>query len=263
MKIATWNVNSVRTRLPILLDWLKENPVDVLLLQELKCQDHDFPKVPFYDLGYNISLFGQKTYNGVAVLSFKKAEDVITGIPNFDDDQARYIECVIGTKRIISIYVPNGSEVGSDKFDYKLQFLEALQKHLKNLYSLKEEIIIGGDFNIAPHDEDVYAPSFWNEKILCSTKERLAFQKILHIGFTDIFRSLHPHKKEFTWWDYRNRSFDNNEGLRIDHFILSPEAADKVKCIYIDQKPRTLEKTSDHTPVVLEMIGINDKKLRQ
>ncbi|CAO5678839.1 MAG: Exodeoxyribonuclease III [Holosporales bacterium] len=253
MKIATWNVNSIRARLQNVLDWLKINPVDVLLLQELKCQTHDFPKVPFYDLGYNQAILGQKTYNGVAILSHKKAEDIVLGIDHFEDDQARYIEAVIGTKRFVSVYVPNGSDMGSEKFEYKLDFLNSLTAHLKRLLTYKEEVIIGGDFNIAPTDLDVYDPKKWEGQTICSNKERLAFQKILNLGYIDAFRDFNPKSREFTWWDYRGGSFKKDEGLRIDHFLLSPEAADCVKKIYIDKTPRSLEKPSDHTPVVLEI----------
>ncbi|MBP9752981.1 MAG: exodeoxyribonuclease III [Proteobacteria bacterium] len=253
MKIATWNVNSVRTRLEHIVEWLKENPVDVLLLQELKCQDQDFPKVPFYDLGYNQTFYGQKSYNGVAILSHKKAEDVVFGINNFEDEQARYIEAIIGTRRIISVYVPNGEGVNSQKFDYKLDFLNALNRHLKSLLTYKEEVIIGGDFNIAPSNLDVHDPQKWEGQILCSNPERLAFQHLLNIGYTDVFRMMKPTSKEFTWWDYRGGGYQKDEGLRIDHFLLSPEAADKVISVKIDKTPRSLEKPSDHTPVILEL----------
>lgn len=252
MRIVSFNVNSVRSRLTLVIEWLKENPMDVVLFQELKCVDDDFPKVPFYDLGYNITTFGQKTYNGVAILSKKPIEDIQRGIPGFEDEQSRYIEAVIGTKRIISVYVPNGSEVGSDKFQYKLDFLAALKNHLKSILSYQEEVIIGGDFNIAPSDIDVHNPDAWEDSILCSKAERLKFFEILNLGYSDAYRALYPEKNEYTWWDYRAGSFEKDQGLRIDHFLLSPEAMDTVKSIWIDKTTRALEKPSDHAPIIVE-----------
>ncbi|CAO5679287.1 MAG: Exodeoxyribonuclease III [Holosporales bacterium] len=249
MRIATWNVNSVRARLPIVLDWLKQSQCDVVLLQEIKCQETDFPKASFYDLGYNQAIFGQKTYNGVAILSKKPIEDVQCGLAGFSEE-ARYIEAVIGTKRFINVYVPNGSEIGCDKYVYKLDFLDALYNHLKTIQTYQEEVIIGGDFNIAPTDDDVHNPKTWKNSILCSRPERLALNKILNLGYSDLFRLKHPTLQEFSWWDYRNRSFDKNEGLRIDLLLASPQAADTVHDVFIDKAPREMEKASDHTPVV-------------
>jgi exodeoxyribonuclease-3 len=254
MRIATWNVNSIRSRLEHITRWLKEARIDVLLLQELKCQNHDFPDEFFSDLGYNTAVFGQKTYNGVAIITKQPIDEVQLNIPNFQDEQARYIEAVIGTKRYVSVYVPNGSEVGSEKYDYKLRFLSALKLHIKHLLTYKEELIIGGDFNIAPDDVDVYDPTKWKDRILCSISERLKLNELLNLGYIDAFRSLYPTKKGFTWWDYRAGSFQQNKGMRIDHFLLSPEAMDKAKSVTIDCKPREWEKPSDHAPVILEMM---------
>lgn len=251
MRIATWNVNSVRARLPIVLDWLKESNCDVVLLQEIKCVESDFPKASFYDLGYNQAIFGQKTYNGVAILSKKPMEDITLGLEGFDE--ARYIEAVIGTRRFINVYVPNGSDVGSDKYHYKLDFLKALHQHLKNIKTYQEEVIIGGDFNIAPQDIDIHNPKLWQGGLLCSQPERFALNRIFNIGYIDAYREKYPDIQEFSWWDYRNKSFDTNDGLRIDLFLLSAQAADNVFDVFIDKRPRGLEKTSDHAPVVIQL----------
>lgn len=254
MKIATWNVNSVRVRLPHIINWLEQHAVDVLLLQELKCQQEQFPEAAFFDLGYNCAVLGQKTYNGVAILSKFPIEDVQNNIPEFSDTQARYIEAFTAGKRIISVYVPNGSEIGSDKYDYKLNFLKALERHMRSILAHKEEIIIGGDFNIAPSDLDVYDPKKWHEKILCSTTERHHFRALLNMGYYDAFRTFYPHEEGFTWWDYRAGSYQHNKGMRIDHFLLSPEAMDKTTAITVDTFPRTQDQPSDHTPVVLDIM---------
>lgn len=254
MRIATWNVNSIRSRLEHVTRWLKDTQIDVLLLQELKCQNHDFPEEFFSDLGYNTAIFGQKTYNGVAIIAKKPIGDIQLNIPNFEDEQSRYIEAVIGTKRYVSVYVPNGSEVGSEKYDYKMCFLSALKHHMKHLLTYKEELIIGGDFNIAPDGLDVYDPIKWKDRILCSVPERLKLNELLNLGYTDAFRALYPTEKGFTWWDYRAGSFQQNKGMRIDHFLLSPEAMDKIQSVTVDTEPRALEKASDHAPVILEML---------
>lgn len=254
MRIATWNVNSIRSRLEHVTQWLKDTQIDVLLLQELKCQNHDFPEELFSDLGYNTAILGQKTYNGVAIIAKQPIEDIQLNMPNFEDDQARYIEAVIGTKRYVSVYVPNGSEVDSEKYDYKLRFLSALKQHMKHLLLYKEELVIGGDFNIAPDDVDVYDPTTWKDRILCSVRERLKLNELLNLGYTDAFRALYPTEKGFTWWDYRAGSFQQNKGMRIDHFLLSPEAMDKAQSVTIDSEPRALDKPSDHAPVILDMI---------
>lgn len=253
MRIATWNVNSIRSRLEHVTKWLNDTQVDVLLLQELKCQNHDFPEEAFADLGYNTAIFGQKTYNGVAIISKQPIEDVVLNIPGFEDEQSRYIEAVIGNKRLVSIYVPNGSEVGSEKYDYKLRFLSALKLHMKHLLTFKEELIIGGDFNIAPDDLDVHDAAKWKDRILCSVPERLKLNELLNLGYTDAFRALYPDEKCFTWWDYRAGSFPQNKGMRIDHFLLSPEAMDKAQSVVVDAEPRALDKPSDHAPVILDI----------
>lgn len=252
MKIATWNVNSVRSRLEHLVTWLQKIPVDVLLLQEIKCVEEQFPKEIFEDLGYNTAIFGQKTYNGVAILSKYPIEDVQKNMPNFKDTQARYIEAVIHKKRVISLYVPNGFKVGDEKFFYKLKFLDALYDHLKMLHGYREEVIVGGDFNIAPGDMDTYDPKLWKDSILCSVPERKHFWRLLNLGYVDAFRTFYHDKQQFTWWDYRKNSYENNLGLRIDHFLLSPEASNAAKDIQVDESVRCFPKASDHIPVILE-----------
>src|SRR3989338_8152387 len=249
--VATWNINSIRSRLPVFLDWLKERAPDVVLLQETKVTDDQFPRDEIETLNYNIALHGQKTYNGVAILSKLPLEDVTRGISVFRDDQARYIEAVVGGMRVASIYVPNGTAVGSDKYVYKLDFLKHLYAHLQTLLTYDEALILGGDFNIAPSNQDIYDPQEWHEKILCSTAEREKFKALVYLGLTDALRALHPQMRElYTWWDYRGGSWQNNFGLRIDHFLLSPQAADHLESASVEKKYRDVEKASDHAPVI-------------
>jgi exodeoxyribonuclease-3 len=252
MKIATWNVNSVRSRLEQIVGWLQKTSIDVLLLQEIKCLDNQFPKEIFEDLGYNITILGQKTYNGVAILSKYPIEDVQCNIPHFEDTQMRYLEAVVNRKRVASLYVPNGFEVGDEKYFYKLKFLDALYDHLKKLHWFQEEVIIGGDFNIAPTDADTHDPKLWKGRILCSNSERKQFNRLLNLGYVDAFRAFYPHKQQFTWWDYRKHAYENNLGLRIDHFLVSPEACHAAKGIDVDESVRGLSKASDHIPVILQ-----------
>lgn len=250
MKIVTWNVNSVRVRLPALVSWLISHKPDVVLLQELKCVNEAFPLQEIEDLGYNVAVFGQKTFNGVAILSKSPIDDITLGLPSFShDDQARYIEAIIGSVRVASVYVPNGQEVGSEKYIYKIDFLNHLRNHLEKLLSYQEICVIGGDFNIAPTDLDVYDPKEWEEKILCSSEERNAFRSLLNLGYRDALRLYHQGLGPFTWWDYRAQAFKNNQGLRIDHFLLSPEASDTIENCQVDTGPRGVDKASDHAPV--------------
>lgn len=251
LTLATWNINSIRMRLPLLLTWLKETAPDIVLLQETKTADDQFPREAIEDLQYNIAFSGQKSYNGVAILSKFPLEDVTRGIPGFEDDQARYIEAVTHGLRVASIYVPNGASVGSDKYDYKLMFLKHLYTHTQTLLTYDEAFILGGDFNIAPTDQDVYDPEEWHERILCSTPEREGLRSLLYLGLTDALRALHPQQNDlYTWWDYRGGSLQNNFGLRIDHLLLSPQAADQLKEAYVSKEVRSLEKSSDHAPVI-------------
>lgn len=250
MKIVTWNVNSVRARLEILTDWLRQHQPEVLLLQEIKCEAVAFPLEAIEDLGYNIAIHGQKTFNGVAILSKHPLEDIQKGLPCFEEDpQARYIEAVTNGVRVASVYVPNGQALGSDKFAYKLLFLEKLRHHLQLTLEYEEVFVIGGDYNIAPSDLDVADPAAWQEEILCSLTERKAFQALLNLGYQDAFRIHHPLEKNYSWWDYRSQAWPKNEGLRIDHLLLSPQATDRLESSGIDSAPRGKEKASDHAPV--------------
>jgi exodeoxyribonuclease-3 len=249
--IASWNINSIRVRLPLFLSWLQERTPDIVLLQETKTTDDQFPREAIEDLHYNIALLGQKTYNGVAVLSKFPIEDLTCGIPGLQDDQARYLEVVTNGIRVASVYVPNGMEVGSEKYAYKLDFLKHLYIHTKNLLTFDEPFILGGDFNIAPTDKDIYDPKSWHEKILCSTPERESLRALLYLGLTDALRALHLEEEElYTWWDYRANSWQNNCGLRIDHLLFSPQAADLLEDAFVDKAIRAAEKSSDHAPVV-------------
>lgn len=259
MLIASWNVNSINSRLQQACTWIKNHQPDVLLLQEIKCSTETFPRSPFEDLGYNLAVHGQKTYNGVAILAKLPLEDVTISHKILEDDvQARYIEAVVGKIRVASVYVPNGQEVGSEKFIYKLRFLESLTRHLKNLLKYEEALVIGGDFNIAPFLEDVHSPEvFRDDRILCSTQERDALRKILNLGLVDGMRALYPHRHQFyTWYDYRAGSWEQNKGYRIDHFLLSPQAADLLEEGDIDLATRALEKPSDHLPFWIRLKSI-------
>ncbi len=259
MKIVTWNVNSIKARLPIVVNWLRENSPDIVLLQEIKCENSAFPSEIFEDLGYNIALHGQKTYHGVAILSKAPIEDVVRGLPDFEDPQSRYIEALIGSIRVASIYVPNGQEVGSDKFYYKLNFYQKLQAHLKKSLEEKEVAIWGGDYNVAPFLADGYsAEAFKGEHILTSPRERDAFRELLWLGLTDAIRIQYPEESShgqnlFSWWDYRANSWAQNKGFRIDHLLLSPHAADQVESAGIDSETRALDKASDHAPVWVKL----------
>ena len=255
MKIATWNINSIRARILHLTTWLKEASPDVLLLQETKCLEEQFPFEPIEDLGYNVAVVGQKSYNGVAILSKQPIEDVITKLPGDEEDlQARYIEAVVGTTRVASVYVPNGQDLGTDKYQYKLRFFERLYTHLKTLLTHEESFVIGGDYNVAPRDADTYDPKKFQNRLLVSPAERAAFRSLTNLGIYDALRVLHPEDTSnnadfFTWWDYRQGSFEKNNGLRIDHLLLSPQAVDHLKDVGIDKETRAQEKPSDHAPL--------------
>lgn len=249
MRIITWNVNSIRARLPNVEDFLRRINPDVLLLQELKCEEGVFPE-SLSELGYNVAIYGQKTYNGVAILSKNAIEDVQKGIPGFEDVQARYIEAFTGGVRIASVYVPNGQNIGAVAYQYKLNFLEHLYQHVQKVLGLGEKFVLGGDFNIAPTDADVHDPSAWKDEILCSQAEREAFFKLQHLGLTDAIKQIYQNTNPpFTWWDYRKGSFVKDDGLRIDHLLLSASAADCLQEAKVYKAERALEKASDHAPV--------------
>jgi len=261
MKIVTWNVNSVRMRLEHLLQWLKDTNPDVVLLQETKVVDEDFPKEALEDLGYNVVFHGQKSYNGVAILSKYPLEDVQCGLPeNGADSQARYMEAVTNGVRVASIYVPNGESVGSEKFTYKLAFMDYFYAHIKTLLSYEEPFVVGGDYNIAPTDSDLFDPDRRREKILASTPERESLRKVLNLGVSDALRICHPAhtpsgKDLYTWWDYRSGGWQKNEGFRIDHLLLSPQAADRLDNAGVDKHMRALDKASDHAPTWCVLTG--------
>ncbi len=251
MKLATWNVNSLKVRLPHLLEWLTANPMDVVCLQETKQQDADFPQAELLAAGYHSVFSGQKTYNGVAILSREPVSDVQIGIPNFDDEQRRVIAATIGGVRVVCVYVPNGQEVGSDKYQYKLGWLAALSAWLRDELAKHPKLALLGDYNIAPEDRDVYDPATWQGSVLCSEPERAAFKGLQALGLRDAFRLFEQAEKSYSWWDYRMMAFRRNMGLRIDHILVSP--ALQCDACGIDKAPRRLERPSDHTPVVAEV----------
>lgn len=253
MKIATWNVNSLKVRLPHVLDWLAANPVDALCLQETKQQDADFPQADLQAAGYHSVFAGQKTYNGVAILSREPAGDVQYGIPGFDDEQKRVIAATLGDVRVVCVYIPNGQEVGSDKYAYKLKWLAALHDWLRDELTRYPKLALLGDYNIAPEDADLYDPKGWEGKVLVSEPERDAFKALLALGLRDSFRLFEQPEKSYSWWDYRMMAFRRNMGLRIDHILISEPLVASCKGCAIDRTPRKLERPSDHTPVVAEL----------
>jgi len=253
MKLATWNVNSLKVRLPHVLNWLQANPVDVLCLQETKLQDEDFPLAELTAAGYHSVYSGQKTYNGVAILSRVPASDVRYGIPGHDDEQKRVISATLGDIRIVCVYVPNGQAVDSDKYYYKLAWLDALHNWLKGELAHYPKLAVLGDYNIAPEDRDVHDPVLWQGNVLVSEAERIHFQNLIGLGLRDSFRQFEQPEKSYTWWDYRMMAFRRNHGLRIDHILLSETLATQCRSCLIDKAPRKLERPSDHAPVVAEI----------
>jgi exodeoxyribonuclease-3 len=250
MLVATWNVNSVKARLPHLLRWLKEMQPDVMLLQELKALEEDFPHLETGDLGYNWAAVGQRSYNGVAILAKRPIEVEARALPGEEDDtHARYIEAVVGDFRVASIYLPNGNPVESDKFPYKLRWMARLREHAKALLKLDQPLILGGDYNVCPTDADVYNPAAWQNDALCKRESRAERRALIYLGLTDAFRALHPEPHRYSFWDYQAGRWQRDEGLLIDHLLLSPQAADRLEEADIDRAPRGWERASDHTPV--------------
>ncbi len=250
LRIASWNVNSIKVRLPNLLDWLSSVEPDVVLLQETKSLDRNFPHLELEDRGYNLAVHGQKTYNGVAILSKRPLDEVRIGLPRDDDDpQARYVEAVTGGVRVASIYLPNGNPVATDKFPYKLAWMDRLSAHAETLLGHEQAVVLAGDYNIIPADRDVYDPQAWRDDALCRVESRARFRTLLYSGYVEAFRALHPDRRAYTFWDYQAGRWQKGEGLRIDHFLLSPEAADRLEACEIDAGPRGGEKASDHTPI--------------
>jgi exodeoxyribonuclease-3 len=253
MKLATWNVNSLKVRLPHVLDWLATAQPDALCLQELKLEDKAFPVAEIEAAGYHVAFSGQKTYNGVAILARHELADISRDIPGFEDPQKRVIAATVGEVRVVCGYFPNGQEVGSDKYDYKLKWLEALTDWLRGELACHPQLALLGDYNIAPDDRDVHDPAAWQGRILCSEPERAAFRSLLELGLTDAFRLFEQPERSFSWWDYRMLGFRRNLGLRIDHILLTAPLAMRCTTCSIDKAPRKLERPSDHAPVIAEL----------
>ncbi len=252
MKVASWNVNSLKVRLPHVLQWLEDARPDILALQETKSTDENFPEAEINAAGYQAVFSGQKTYNGVAILSKTNATECITDIPQLDDPQRRILAATIDGVRILNLYVVNGQEVGSEKYDYKLRWLAAVKDYLAQQLAEYEKLIVLGDFNIAPEDIDVHDPEAWRDKILCSDQERDMLKAIIALGLTDSFRLFEQPADSFSWWDYRAAAFRRNLGLRIDLLLASKALSDNCTAAGIDKEPRTWERPSDHTPVWAE-----------
>lgn len=259
MKIATFNVNSINVRLPRILDWFDRARPDVAVLQEIKCVDEKFPALEFEDRGYNVEVHGQKTYNGVALLSKFPFDDVTRGLPgDKDDDQARYIEGLVCPDdaepvRVCGLYLPNGNPAPGPKYDYKLKWMKRLKARAEALLADEEAFLLAGDFNVIPQAEDVYDPEGWADDALFRLESRAAFREILYLGFTDAIRQGNPNAVLYTFWDYQRGAWEKDHGLRIDHILLSPRAADRFKSAGVDRAERGREKPSDHVPVWVEI----------
>ena len=251
MKFATWNVNSLAVRLPQLLDWLSANPVDAIVLQETKLTDDKFPAQAINDAGYQVHWFGQKTYNGVALLSREPATDIVRNIMGYADEQARVIAGTVGGVRVIGAYFPNGQAPDSDKFTYKMAWLDGLSGWIADEIARHPRLALMGDFNIAPEDQDVHDPVAWAGQIHCTPQEREHFKALIGIGLTDAFRLFEQPPKSWSWWDYRNLAFRKNQGLRIDHILVSQALKPRVTACVIDKLPRKNERPSDHAPVIV------------
>ena len=252
MRIATWNVNSLNVRLPHVLDWLDEHRPDVLMLQETKLTDDRFPVDELASAGYHAVFTGQKTYNGVAILSRELPRDVVYQLPTLSDEQRRTIAATIGGVRVVDLYVVNGQAVGSEKYDYKLKWLRQVTEHIEAELREHPHTVVAGDFNIAPEDRDVHDPEEWKDAILCSGPERDALGAITGLGLTDTFRLFEQPERAFSWWDYRAAAFRRNRGLRIDLILASSALARRCTSCHIDRDARKKERPSDHAPVVAE-----------
>lgn len=250
VRLATWNVNSLRVRLPHLKDWIAANPVDAIALQETKLPDPDFPREEVEALGFAAVFSGQRTYNGVAILAKETPSDVVAGIPGFEDEQRRVLAATIAGVRVIDVYVPNGQAVGSEKYQYKLRWLDALEGYVAAQLARHPRLVVLGDYNIAPEDRDVHDPKAWEGSVHVSEPERAALRALVDTGLEDCFRRFEQPEKSFSWWDYRMMAFRRNAGLRIDLILASPPLAEKCVECRIDKAPRRLERPSDHTPVL-------------
>ncbi|MCX7672009.1 MAG: exodeoxyribonuclease III [Thiobacillaceae bacterium] len=253
MRLATWNVNSLKVRLPHLLEWAAERQPDIVCLQETKLEDAAFPRAEIEAAGYCVLYAGQKTYNGVALLTRTEAIEPLTGIPGFADEQKRVLAATVDGLRVVCLYVPNGQSVGSDKYAYKLAWLDALAAWLREELGRHPRLAVLGDLNIAPEDRDVHDPALWEGQVLVSEPERARFRALLDLGLKDAFRLFDQPAASFTWWDYRQAAFRRNMGLRIDHILLSPELAARCRACWIDVEPRRRERPSDHAPVIAEL----------
>jgi exodeoxyribonuclease III len=254
VKIASWNVNSVKARLPHLLAFLEEAQPDVLCLQETKCLVQDFPMLEVKGLGYHVETIGQRAYNGVALLSKRPAEELVTGLLGDDEDeQPRFIEASFGEVRVASVYLPNGNPVDTDKFTYKLAWMERLIGHAREMLKREIPFVLAGDYNICPSDEDVFDPVAMRDDALCQPESRSRFRALCYLGLTDAYRAFHRESHRYTFWDYQAGRWNRDEGLRIDHLLLSPHAADRVAACDIDKSPRGKDRASDHTPIWCEL----------
>ena len=254
MKAATWNVNSIKARLPNLLEWLDGFQPDVAMLQETKTIDENFPRLEIEERGYSILAHGQKSYNGVAILSKHKIENPLLGLPGDDTDlQARYVEGTIGGIRFASIYLPNGNPIATEKFIYKLDWMKRLKARATSLLKHEGPVVLAGDYNVAPQEEDVHDPAGWADDALCQPECRAAYRSILNLGYADAYRIYNTAPHRYSFWDYQGGAWQNDHGVRIDHMLLSPQAADRLKASGIDSGPRGKPKASDHTPVWIEL----------
>lgn len=253
MRIASWNVNSLKVRLPHVEQWCREAQPDVLALQETKLNDDKFPREAIEGFGYHVAFSGQKTYNGVAILAREPLADVVAGVPGFDDPHRRVLAATIGGVRVVDLYVVNGQSVGSEKYAWKLEWLRAVTDYLEAELQRHGKVVVLGDFNIAPADRDVHDPDAWRDRILCSEPERAALGAILDLGFVDSFRAFVEDAGHFSWWDYRQAAFRRNLGLRIDLILASEALRKRMTAASIDRTLRAWERPSDHTPVVLEL----------
>jgi exodeoxyribonuclease-3 len=263
MKIASWNINSMTVRLPNVLEWLAEHKPDVVLLQELKMVEDKFPKTELAALGYHAAVWGQKTYNGVAILSKHPLENVQIGLEGDGadklgggtaaDEQARYIEAAVRGIRIACLYLPNGNPVESEKYPYKLRWMDRLYSHVQTLLKTEQPFILGGDYNVIPEDKDCHDPDLWREDALFKLETRKKFRALLHLGLTDALRIKNPNDNQYTFWDYQAGAWHKNAGIRIDHFLLSPQVTDLFENCTIDSAPRGKENPSDHVPIILQI----------
>lgn len=252
MKLAAWNVNSLKVRLPHLTDWLAKTQPDIVCLQELKLEDPRFPRAELEAAGYQAAVSGQKTYNGVAILARAGLSDVSMGMPGFADEQKRVIAATAGGVRAICVYCPNGQAVGSEKYDYKLRWFAALKEYLRAEMARHPQLAVAGDFNVAPEDRDVHDPKAWEGQVLVSEAERAALRALIDLGLKDSFRLFEQPERIYSWWDYRMMGFRRNAGLRIDHILVSAELAGRCTSSTVDKEPRKLERPSDHAPVIAE-----------